>query len=85
MVKSAPASERDMGSIPDSGRFHTPQGSQGWAAQLLSPCFRACAVQQEKPPKREARVLKLESRPACHSWRKPERSSEDPAQSKINK
>ena len=35
-------------------------GNQAHVPQLLSPCARAHAVQQEKPPQREARALQLD-------------------------
>ena len=43
------------------------------------PCSRACAL-QEKPLPREAWAPRLESSPACCSWRKPTHSNKDPVQ-----
>ena len=50
MVKNLPADVGDTGSVPGLGRFHIAVGQ-------LSPCTqlpagsRACAPQQEKPPR----------------------------------
>ena len=48
------------GSIPSLGRFHMLWHNEARVPQLLSPSSRACALQQEKPPKWE-----LKSSPAC--------------------
>ena len=53
MVENLPANAGDTGSSPGSGKI--PR-----AAEQLSPCTtttRACALQQEKPPQREACAL----------------------------
>ena len=70
VVKNPPANVEDMGSIPDQGRSPTPWSSWACVPQLLSLCSRAWespllkpesprahALQQEKPPQREAQVL----------------------------
>ena len=41
VVKNPPANARDMGSVPDLGRFHMPQGNQAHELQLLNPCAAA--------------------------------------------
>ena len=38
VVKNPPPSARAMGSIPDLGRFHMPQGSRACALQPLTLC-----------------------------------------------
>ena len=50
VVKNLPANAGDMGSIPGLGRFHVPRGNQAHVSQLLSPCPKTCAPQQDKPP-----------------------------------
>ena len=52
VVKNTPAKAGDMGSIPDPGRSHVPQSTKAGAPQLLKPFHpRACAPQQEQPPR----------------------------------
>ena len=56
VVKNPPPSARAMGSIPDLGRFHMPQGSRACARQLRKPVRPgASALPQEKPPLLEKR------------------------------
>ena len=66
-IKNLPANAGDKGSIPGLQRFHMPHGNQAHVPQLLSPCaatteahaLRACALQQEKPPQREAHASRV--------------------------
>ena len=75
MVKNTPANAGVMDSIPGLGKFHMLQDKQACVPQLLNPCFRTHAPQQEKPPSEKPTHSQLES---AHS-------SEDPAQPTINK
>ena len=69
-----------------SGSIFGPGTEIPYAVEQLSlcvmttepECSTAHAPQREKPLQREARTLQLESSSACHSWRKPMHSSEDP-------
>ena len=72
-LKNPPASAGDMGSIPGPGRFHRPLGSQACVLQLLT----SHAL--------ELRCCNQRVAPACCQQRKPTRSSEDSAQSKMDK
>ena len=54
------------------------RSSQAATVEAREP--RACALHREKPPQGEGRTPQLESGPTPCSWRKPEFSSEDPAQ-----
>ena len=62
---------------------------QAHVLQLLKAIWpRTCALQQEKSLQWEARVPQWRlwyTAPTRHSWRKSIHSTEDPAQSKINK
>ena len=40
-----------------------PQGNEAHVPQLLIPCPRACALQQEKPPQWEAHALQGKAAP----------------------
>ena len=69
--ENSPANAEDMGSIPAPGRFHVTWSNYG------SPLPRACALQQETPP-REAWAPQLERslhsqqlEKACEQQRKP--------------
>ena len=73
VVKNPPASAGDMGSIPGPGRFHRLLGSQACVLQLLT----SHAL--------ELRCCNQRVAPACCQQRKPTRSSEDSAQSKMDK
>ena len=63
VVGSLPASAGDVGSIPDPGIFHIPQGNKVHVPQLLNPCSRACTPQEEKHLQWEAHAPHLESSP----------------------
>ena len=90
VVENLPASAGDMGSIPGLGRLPMLRDSKAHVPQLPSPCSsawdpqplkfagsRAGALQQEKLPQWEARILQLESNPCSpqlgkaqvHQWR----------------
>ena len=59
VFKNPPANAGDTSSIPGLGRSHMPRSNEAPALQLLSPHTatteartpRACAAQQEKPPR----------------------------------
>ena len=72
IVKNLPTNAGDMGSIPGSGRFHMPHYNKARAP-------RTCALQQEKPPQREAQAPQLESR-SCSQQRGPACGNKDPMQ-----
>ena len=63
VVKNVSANAGDTGSVSDPGRFRTQRGNKIHAPQLLSRNSRALALQQEKPPQGETRVLQLEHSP----------------------
>ena len=57
VVKNPPPNARAMGSIPDLGRFHMPQGSWACALQPLNLCAaatEACAPWSLSSAAREA-------------------------------
>ena len=62
VVKNPPANAVDTVSIPCPRRFHMPRGNEACIPQLLNPQAtttqahmpRACAPQEETPPRREA-------------------------------
>ena len=58
--RSPPANAGDAGSIPGPGRPYLPGDN---SARVLS----TCAPQPEKPPLREAHVLRLRVAYACHN------------------
>jgi len=60
VVKNPLGNAEDMGSVPTLGGFHMPQGNEARGPQLLSPCPRARALQQEKPQQWEAHTPQLE-------------------------
>ena len=62
VVKNPPASEGDMGSIPDLGRSLLPQSNEACMPQLLSlsSCSRAWEMQLQKPKGPKARALQQE-------------------------
>ena len=63
VVKNPPANSGDMGLIRGPGGYHMLWGNWACVQQLLSLCFRAQELQQEKLPQWEARTLQLESNP----------------------
>ena len=65
VVKNLPASARDMGSIPGPGPEipHAAEQLSLHAAATEFACPKAWALQQEKPPQREACATQLESSP----------------------
>ena len=71
VVGNSPTNAGDMDSIPGLGRCHVPQiPSLPCELQLLSPnttTRRACALQQEKPPRQEAYALQQMVAPGCCS------------------
>ena len=70
VVENLPANAGDMCLIPDPGRSHMPRGNEAHVPQLLSLSSGARALQQEKPPQREAHAPQLKSRPRCCAQRK---------------
>ena len=60
VVKNPLGNAEDMGLVPALGGFHMPRGNEACGPQLLSPCPRARALQQEKPQQWEAHALQLE-------------------------
>ena len=65
-------------------RVQEPQLLSPCAHLLTSACLRACAQQKETPPQWEACTPQLERTPCSLQREKSPRSSEDPAQAKIN-
>ena len=60
VVKTLPAYAEYMGSIPGLGRSHR--------LQLLQPVHpRACALQQEKPPREKLKYRNWRAGPALHN------------------
>ena len=60
MVKNLPTSARDTGSIPGPGRSHMPRSNEATVVPLLgrpraaapeAQVLRACALQEETPPR----------------------------------
>ena len=78
VVKSLPASARDMGSTPGPGRSYALWSNKTCAPQLPSLSPRVHAPQQETPPQ-------LESSLRLPQLEKSLSSNEDPTQPKINK
>ena len=85
-----------MGSIPGPGASQVPQRNQACALQILSLLSRAWepqmrkpahpgahALQQKKPPQREAQAPQLESSPHYLQLEKLH-SNQDPARPKLN-
>ena len=79
VVRNPPVNIGDMDPIPDLGN-KIPQGEgqlSPYATTAKAHCPRACALQQETPPKLEARALQLERSPhspnkkACAVQRRP--------------
>ena len=91
VVGRLPANAGDVGSIPDSGIFHIPQGNKVHAPQLLNPWSRACTPQGEKSPQWEATTMRspcttTREWPLLVSTReKPTRGNKGPEQPKQNK
>ena len=76
------------GKIPHATEQLKPGSRNYWALtlQLLKPArSRACALQQERPPRWEAHAPQPESSPCLPQLEKNPRSNEDPAEPKINK
>ena len=70
VVKNLPAKAGDVGSIPVLEIFHMARGGWAYGPQLLKPaCPRACAPQEEKPPRWEARAPRPER--ACARQQRP--------------
>ena len=67
----------------DWARALEPTSPRAATTEACAP--RACAPQQEKPPRWEARALLQRVTPAQCNQRKPMHSNEDPTQPKINK
>ena len=63
VVKNLPAIAGDMGSIPDPRRSHMPWSDKARVPQLLSLCSRAHAPQRLKPVRPRARALQQEKPP----------------------
>ena len=61
---------------------------RGAAGPVSHDCWAcasgACAPQQERPRRWEARAPRWRVVPTCHNWRKPSHRNEDPTQPKIN-
>ena len=85
VVKNLPASAGSRGSIPGLGRSHSHRATKprSYMTEAHGP-WSVCSP-QEQTPQREACALQWRGAPACHSWRRPARSSEDPAWPKLNK
>ena len=49
VIKGPPANAGDRGSSPGPGSYHMPRSDWARVPQLLSPCSRAHAPQQERP------------------------------------
>ena len=56
-----------------------PMGHNYWAC-----ASGACALQQERPRRWEARAPRWRVAPTCRNWRKPSHRTEDPTHPKIN-
>ena len=65
---------------PTSHNYWSPRAT---TTEARAP--RARALQQEKPPRWEARAPQQRAAPAHHNWRKPVWGNEDPTQPKLNK
>ena len=68
LVKNPPASEEDMGLIPDLGGCHMPWDNKDCAPQLLSHTLEP-VLRKEKPQQWETQALQLEK--ACMQQRRP--------------
>ena len=84
VVRRLPANAGDVGSIPDPGIFHIPQGNKVHAPQLLNPWPRACTPQGEKSSQWEAHAPQPESGP-CSSQLEKSPHAATKAQSSQNR
>ena len=85
VVKNLPASAGSRGSIPGLGRSHSHRATKPRSHMTEAHGPWSVCSPQEQTPQREACALQWRGAPACHSWRRPARSSEDPAWPKLNK
>ena len=90
MTPDIPREDISTSTWVDVGRCELPMQGK-WVRSLIwedATCLRAakpvhpwaCALNQERPPQWEERVLQLETSPVCCNHKKPVCSKEDPVQ-----